>query len=372
MRPALRGYASRLEMQLRTKTLPWWSQTLDIRYGGYLLSPDEKQLATQSRMVWVFSHAHRTGLGDYLDVAEKGVAFLLNRFRDPKHGGFFWKTDLSGRVRSNRKILYGQLFVLYALVEYFRASGDRSALDEARSLFELLVERAHDNTHGGWFEHFGRNWRPMRSHRRGLEVEVPGLKSANAHLHAVEAFTELYAQTADHEVETFLAEAVDLSKAHFYPDAPRASSSHRGRDWSPANRPGSLHGHNIEFAWLLVEAESALRREPSEDRFDAYVVHTLAASRPERLWWVEAEILAALTIGVVRWGRPRYEEALEELLGFLLAHVIDPVDGVWLHTVAVDGTPVNAVKVETWKDAYHEVRATAMLIDALAAPRNSS
>lgn len=91
--------------QLRTKALPWWARRVDARNGGYLLSPSEKQLATQSRMIWVFSHAHRKGFGDYLAVAEQGVVFLLERFRDPKHGGFFWKTDLAGRVRSNRKIL---------------------------------------------------------------------------------------------------------------------------------------------------------------------------------------------------------------------------------------------------------------------------
>ena len=81
----------------------------------------------------------------------RASSFVLDRFRDSRHGGFFWKTDRAGRVRNDRKILYGQLFVLYALVEYVRAGGDRGALAEARELFELVVERAHDNASAaGW------------------------------------------------------------------------------------------------------------------------------------------------------------------------------------------------------------------------------
>jgi mannobiose 2-epimerase len=315
-------------------------------------------------MVWAFSHAHRKGFGEYLPAAEQGVVFLLERFRDPKHGGFFWKTDLAGRVRNDRKILYGQVFVAYALVEYFRAGGDADALGEARSLFELLLQRAHDDIHGGWIEHFRRNWHPIRRPRRGVEVEVPGLKSANTHLHAMEALTELYAETADPAVEASLAETVDLSVVHFYPESPAASSQHRRRDWSPAGQPSFLRGHSVEFAWLLLRAEGVLGREPSWSRFDAYLSHALAAPTAERVWWVEAETLAALTIAVVNRRDLRFEEALERLLAFLLTNQIDPEDGIWLESVAADGKPVNAAKVGTWKDAYHDVRASTLLAEA--------
>ena len=94
-----------LSSQLRERALPWWAQRVDSRHGGYLLSPDEKQLATQCRMVWAFSHAHRHGLGDYLGVAEHGVEFLLERLHDREHGGFLWKTDRAGTPLDERKLL---------------------------------------------------------------------------------------------------------------------------------------------------------------------------------------------------------------------------------------------------------------------------
>jgi mannose/cellobiose epimerase-like protein (N-acyl-D-glucosamine 2-epimerase family) len=182
----------------------------------------------------------------------------------------------------------------------------------------------------------------------------------------MEALTELYAETADPMVEASLAETVDLSTMHFYPENPAASSLRRGRDWSPAGPPGLSHGHNVEFAWLLLRAEGALRREPSWSRFDAYLSHALAAPEAERVWWVEAETLAALTIAVVNRRDFRFEQALERLLAFLLTNQIDPEDGIWLELVAADGKPVNPTKVGTWKDAYHDVRASTLLAEAFA------
>ena len=57
---------------------------------------------------------------------------------------------------------------------------------------------------------------------------------------------------------------------------------------------------------------------------------------------------------------------LEGQLGFLLAHVVDPETGIWLRAVAADGAPLDTATHDTWKDAYHEVRATMLLAATLA------
>jgi mannose/cellobiose epimerase-like protein (N-acyl-D-glucosamine 2-epimerase family) len=188
----------------------------------------------------------------------------------------------------------------------------------------------------------------------------------------MEALAELYVEAGDHAVREALAETVDVNTARFYPEDPGASCLHRARDWRPAGRRGVSYGHNVEFAWLLLGAESALGREPRWSRFHAYLQHALAAPRSDRLWWVQAETLAALTIAVAKRPRAQYLESLERLLDFLLAYQIDPTDGIWLHTVAADGRPVNAAKVESWKDAYHDVRAGALLAETFGPPAASS
>src|SRR5581483_10775572 len=195
MRASVQNRARWIGYQLRDDALPWWAATVDSERGGFLLAPDEKQLATQSRLVWTFSHAHRQSLGAYLGLAEHGLEFLQARFRDRLQGGFFWKTDRAGRVENHRKILYGHVALIYALLEYARAAEDAGALAEARELFELVVDRAHDDGHGGWLEHFSRRWRPAGRRARGFEVEIPGLRSSNVHMHVMEMLSQLLAVT---------------------------------------------------------------------------------------------------------------------------------------------------------------------------------
>ena len=53
-------------------------------------------------------------------------------------------------------------------------------------------------------------------------VEVGGMKSANTHLHLMEALTELYDATHDPEVRKSLEEAVRINATYFYPLKRRA------------------------------------------------------------------------------------------------------------------------------------------------------
>ena len=169
-------------------------------------------------------------------------------------------------------------------------------------------------------------------------------------------------------VAAFLAETVDLDTTQLLPCDPRAAVQHRAGDWRVAGRPGVSRGHNVEFAWLLVRAETALGREPSRTRFENYVTDMIVTQRPERIWWEEAELLAALSVGLTRWPSERLEEALNRHLESLIDDVIDPIDGIWWESVGWDGEPLRTTKIRTWKDAFHEVRAMVLLGAALSAP----
>ena len=157
----LANYAADMREDLTEKTLPYWfDTTLDKTNGGYVLADDvqgpraatEKQLVTQSRLIWTFSRVHLKGFGtekrNYLKAAEHGYRFLLDHFFDKKNGGYFWTTDLSGKVLNDRKILYGESFVIYALVEYYRASNDKEALRRAIDLYHQVQQHAHDPKNG--------------------------------------------------------------------------------------------------------------------------------------------------------------------------------------------------------------------------------
>ncbi len=394
---SMKDRALGVRSELREKVMPYWLKTVDWERGGYLLADDgdgrgearDKQLVSQARMVWGFSVAHQKGLGgvgrDYLAAARSGVEFLESAFLDREHGGYYWKVDLEGKPVNSCKFLYGEAFVVYALVEYHRASGEEAALGTAMKLYEDIQRHMYDREHGGWIEHTEADWVPLKRGDSRNEVEVVGYKSANAHLHWMEALSELFLETRDAGVGKSLSEALEINCDYFYPEDAGKSCFHRQADWSVVTEPSSAglsYGHNVEFAWLMVRAMQALGREPLWGTFSSHLDHALkhgvdgergglysrgvgdeAANDTVKVWWAQAEWMAALVDGMWYRPDPRYQPALEAVMRFTWEHMVDPRDGMWYDTVAADGKVLRKAKAHNWKAAYHDVRAMVKLID---------
>jgi mannobiose 2-epimerase len=403
--PSLETTARQWREELTSKIMPYWLETLDLEQGGYRLADDgqgrrqatEKQLVSQARMIWTFSLVHRSGFSsnrrNYLNAAAHGYRFLSQSMFDTRNGGYFWKTDLAGKPLNDCKFLYGQAFVVYALVEYYRASGEREALQRAFDLYRAIQRHLHDPEHDGWFEHAESDWRLLNPGDRRNEVEVVGYKSANAHLHWMEALTELYDVTRDPAVKKSLQEALRLNMKYFYPKKAGTSAFHRQPDWKPVTDPASAglsYGHNVEFAWLMVRAEQTLGRKPSWKHFQAHLDHALQygydhqlgglynrgvddqpATDTAKIWWVQAEMLAALTDALSHRPNPAYSTALQQLVHFVRTCQADPRDGIWFDTVSATGQPVRTAKAHGWKANYHDVRAIAKFIATFEMPADS-
>src|SRR5450432_2735601 len=392
--------AREAKAQLAEKILPYWFDTAqDTNHGGYLLAddavkgrrvPEEKQIVTQSRMVWGFSQAHLAGFSDtnrnYLKAAAQGYHFLLDHFLDRENGGYFWTTDLNGKPLNEGNYLYGESFVIYAFVEYYRASGDKDALNHALELYRTVQTHFHDGKNGGWFEHAERNWKLLSPGDPRSEVEIIGYKSANSHLHWMEALTELYDATHDPDVKESLAEALHINSTYFYPDDPARCAFHRQFDWQLVTAPGSAglsYGHNVEFAWLMIRAENVLGQKPSWKHFYALLDHALKygydyehgglyshgvddqpATDTEKVWWIQAEMLAALTDALKHESNASYAAALNQLLQFVKTYQTDPASGIWLYAVSADGKPKDTSRANSWKANYHDVRGLVKFEEA--------
>ncbi len=276
--------------------------------------------------------------------------------------------------------------MVYALVEYYRASGEREALQRAYDLYHVIQRHLHDPKNGGWLEHAEPNWRPLPPGDRRNEVEVVGYKSANAHLHWMEALTELYDVTRDPAVKQSLQEALRINQKYFYPRKAGASAFHRQPNWDPVtdtSSAGLSYGHNVEFAWLMVRAQQTLGRKPSWAHFQAHLDHALKygfdhqlgglynrgfenqpATDTAKVWWVQAEMLAALTDALTHRPNPAYATALQQLIHFIRTYQTDPRDGIWLDTVTATGQPARTAKAHSWKANYHDVRAIVKFIEA--------
>jgi mannobiose 2-epimerase len=407
-------HASRARRRLPETMLPYWhAVSRDDEIGGYLLhddvkrspirragrallrgrrphEPDDKQLVSQARLVWVFSHAHRKGFGDgpvYLDAATRGHRFLLDHFRDAERDGYRWMTDRYGRPVNDVKLFYGQAFVIYGMVEYARAAGRCEPLDDALALFRAVERELHDDRFGGWREQADGDWSALADDDPRVEVPFAGRKSGNAAVHWMEALTELYADTADADVRRALVETLDLSRRHLFPADPARTREPCLPDWTldPASEQLISYGHNVEYVWLMVRAQQAIGVDPDWDRFHAYVDHTLRvgfdhrhggvyawghrderAPRRHKVWWVQCELIAALTDALAVRPDERYARALAQTLDFVERHMTDPRDGILLDAVQEDGRRRWPRKSGNWKVGYHDVRAAVKLAEGFA------
>ena len=84
-----------------------------------------------------------------------------------------------------------------------------------------------------------------------------------------------------------------------------------------------------------------------------------------KVWWSQAEMMAALTVSLQHQRRAKDVAAFRKLLQFLRDSMIDPKDGIWAGSVSADGQTLWSQKKSHWKANYHDVRAIVMFFEAM-------
>ncbi|MGC9326130.1 MAG: AGE family epimerase/isomerase, partial [Candidatus Hinthialibacter sp.] len=247
----------------------WHPHTVDREQRVYQLNHDiqgkykgdsNKQLVVQARCVWFYSQLFRRGFGaqEHLDAARIGFEFLRDHLWDHQYGGFYWEVDAAGESATMPgKHLYGQSFGLYALSEYYLASGDKEALALARQLFRILEYYAYDPKYGGYIESFRREWTPPPAEERSYMSAPHKLKLMNTHLHLMEAFTTYYNTCKDPTARERLLELIRIQSNSVLRKNVGACTDRYERDWTPLRGPDYdrvSYGHDLENIWLLMDA----------------------------------------------------------------------------------------------------------------------
>ena len=257
----------------------FYLKSVDPKNGGYLedlsengdFDGSEKFLTLQARHIWFFSHMAIAGVQtkETQAAAESGYQFLEEHFFDKENGGYFTKTTRAGESKDRRKHIYPNAFVIYAFVEHYRASGDERVLEKAMALFQVLEKRCYDQQSGGYHEFFYEDWKLITDERESGYVGAINTKTYNSHLHLLEAFTQLYRETKDPLVGKRLAELIDINTlAVRYPRGPFNIDGWQA-DWKLINTKENLrasYGHDVECAWLVLDAVEAIGRSPATYR----------------------------------------------------------------------------------------------------------
>ena len=110
-----------------------------------------------SRITWFFANAYMLLKDEsLLEEARHGYEFMQKYCVDKEKGGVYWSVKYDGTPEDTTKHTYNQAFSIYALASYYDASGDKTALDTAMRLFEIIEDRCMDEI--GYKEAFDRDF----------------------------------------------------------------------------------------------------------------------------------------------------------------------------------------------------------------------
>jgi mannobiose 2-epimerase len=255
----------------------------------------------------------------------------------------------------------------------------------AQEMFSLIEKHCHDDTYGGYFDAFNRDW-SIADHLligRGLPGEK---KTMNTHLHLLEAYTNLYRVWPDAEVRRALVEMIEIFQDRIVDGRTYQSRLYFDEKWHSLNEDISF-GHDIEAGWLLCEAAEVLGDKKTIRELETLVVKMTQAvyeqgldddgaiwyeavpgkvTNYEKHWWPQAEAVVGFLNAYQISGQPHYLNAAEKCWHFIETHLVDREYGGWYSKVTREGEPNReALKASEWKAPYHNGRACLEIIRRL-------
>ncbi|RUS48523.1 AGE family epimerase/isomerase [Cohnella sp. AR92] len=391
-------WREQLTSELKDNILGYWMKnTVDrkhfgfvgeIRHNGEVLEDADKGLVLHARILWTFASAYRTYKEEaYLEMAKRAYETLRSRFWDEKFGGLYWMIDVKGHAVSDKKQVYGQAFVIYALAEFVRATGDKEALAWAGEIYKLLEKHAYDPVHLGYVEALARDWTETS------ELSLSGKdlnerKSMNTHLHVLEAYTNLYRVWKPEGLRAKLKELIEVHLDKIIDSGTNHFLLFFDDEWH-SKAPHVSYGHDIEGSWLLWEAAEVLGDEALLPRVKEAALQMARATLEQGVdkdggvfneydgdshlddtkdWWPQAEAMVGFLNAYQLSGESIYLDAAKKSWSFITEFVSDREGGEWHWQVTRTGEPVRSdeqPKVGAWKCPYHNSRACFEALDRI-------
>ena len=413
--------ADEIDKSIRTELLnKWYPQSVDSLYGGFLTTftynflptgPQDKMIVTQARHVW--SNAIASGLypgvAHYKKCAAQGFSFLKNKMWDKTNGGFYSLVDRKGNVKdSTGKTAYGNAFGIYASAAWYRASGDKNALQLAKDCFKWLEKNAHDPILKGYYQNLLPDGTPVKRTAADPSTSTVGYKDQNSSIHLLEAFTELYSVWPDELVRRRLEEMLLLIRDVITTEK-GSLTLFLQPDWTPVSFRDSSEavilqhrnldhisfGHDVETAYLMLEASHVLGLKDDKATMQVakrMVDHALQNGwdkakggfydagyyfknkkditiiKGSKNWWAQAEGLNTLLLMADHFPNDtmQYFEKFKMMWKYIQTYLIDHEWGDW-YEEGLDKSQEKktALKGHIWKATYHQLRSLSNCVERL-------
>ncbi len=392
----IKRLAEELKDELENNILSYWSLGMpDDQLGGFygrrdgndsLYKDAPKGAILHARILWTFSAAYRIFRKEnYLEMAIRAKDYILNHFLDNQFGGIYWAVTHDGKPLDTKKQFYAIGFAIYGLSEFYRATGDQTALDKAIELFDVIEKYSFDKELNGYIEACTREWGEISDMRLSLK-DANEKKTMNTHLHILEPYANLYRVWNSPKLHAQLKNLVEL----FIDKIVNPETGHLQlffNDKWESKSPAISYGHDIEAVWLIHEAVEVLNDKELLERvrkvlpqisnaateglqsdgsliyeFDPATGHTDA----DRHWWVQAEAMVGY---FDMWQLTKEEGYLEKVIhcwNYIKTHLLDKASGEWYWSVKADGSVNrNDDKAGFWKCPYHNGRMCLEILERI-------
>lgn len=383
----LKRLSSELEWEMHEKILPFWmNEALDHENGGFLgrityyghaVKNSSKGSVLNARILWTFSSAYNlTGRAEYLNFARRAYYYFTENFIDKRNGGVVWSVQADGKLKNGRKQVYAQAFAIYALAEFHLADGNQEAIFQAIDIYNLIEKHAFDAENNGYIEALSQAWHPLADLRLS-EKDANEPKSMNTHLHLLEAYTRLFALWKDDDLGNRLLNLIKIHTSRIFSDAKGHFDLFFGMQWEVKSTQYSF-GHDIEGAWLIMEAARVLGIRTVIEETELLAVRMAKVTLNEgiapdgslynegeagvvtdtdRHWWPQAEAIVGFVNAWEISGNDEFVAASLRVWNFVKSHMQHP-SGEWWWLVNDLYQPDQSQDLAgEWKCPYHNTRS---------------
>ncbi len=379
-------YLNKYREDLTESVIPFWVKySLDKEYGGYFTCLDrdgrvydtKKYMWLQAREVWMFSRFYNEfeRKQEYLDIAKSGLEFIRQFGKDEK-GRIYFCLTREGKPYFYQRKPYAAVFYMLALLEYYKASGDKSCLDESVEMFWKIVE---------WIDN------PSLMDRPVLPGQPAMSNLANVMVLASMAL-ELINVVDDVRYRRVIEQAASGVLKHY--DSQRGILMENvllGGDSKADNWPELRFfnpGHSIETAWFWLKLLEIMPNSEYEKKalnvienslefgwdnefgglyyfMDVEGFPTLALESSMKLWWPHTESIYALLLAYKLTGENKWLDWLEKVDSYAYSHFVDSACGEWFGYCDRMGNLTHSCKGGNYKGCFHVPRFLLMSIQLI-------
>ena len=396
----LEVYKTELNHEL-SRILDYWAKyTPDTINGGFFGRIDDNDQVVENspkgsvlnaRILWSFSAAYNLNKNpDHLEYADRAYQYIFNHFIDKDNGGVYWTVDYKGKPLDTKKQVYAIAFTIYALSEYFYASGCEGVKLQAINLYNSLLTHSFDYVKTGYFEAFTRDWQPINDLRLSAK-DANEKKTMNTHLHVLEAYTNLYRIWPAENLRSQIAILLNNFLDHFIDTETHHLLLFFDENWDSKSGLVS-YGHDIEATWLLQEAAMVIDDQTFLDKIKQINIDITEATikgmdtdnglwyeyEPaddhlikEKHWWVQAEAMVGFYNTWQITGDNKYLELSINNWDFVKNKILDLKNGEWFWGINEKGEVMPGEdKAGMWKCPYHNSRACIEIIKRISEHKN--